>query len=150
MADDFSNAIAITLGSARMMMSVAQALKDMDERIKVINAVFEVSEKLMDATAVAMAAQEKQTTLTQRIAELEKENEQLKNWDTEREQYALVEPNPGFFAYCRKPEIETSEPVHHLCANCFTKYEKAILQLERTSLSSQYCCLRCDRKIMVR
>lgn len=94
-----------------------------------------------------MSAQEKQAALAQRVTELEKENERLKNWNAEREQYALVELRSGFFAYCRKPEVETFEPVHHLCANCFTKHEKSILQVEMQGHARGYRCLRCASKV---
>lgn len=106
-------------------------------------AVYEVSSKLLAVQSVALEAQEKQATFAERIRELEKEIVELKNWDREKERYQLTQISGGLLAYSLKPGMEDGEPPHNLCANCYHKGEKSILQYE-SALSKMYRCPRCQ------
>jgi hypothetical protein len=108
-------------------------------------AVADVHAKLMPFLSAAVEAKEKELALNHRISELEKENMALKDWNQEAERYALSEITPGILAYCLKPGMEYGEPPHQLCANCFTKREKSILQAAPSRVPlARYFCPRCQ------
>jgi hypothetical protein len=65
--------------SVRVLADLIQANKSFRNFNELVSAIAEVNTKLIVAQSVAMTSQEKQTTLTQRISELEKENMELKD-----------------------------------------------------------------------
>lgn len=141
--------ITAAVQSFRAVSDLIQANHTLRNFNELVTAVYEVNAKLLAVQSVALTSQEKQATLTQRISELEKENMELKNWDRERERYELAEITTGMFAYRLKPGMEAGEPLHHLCANCFTKGEKAILQF-LSFPDKMYRCQRCGSIMPVR
>lgn len=90
-------------------------------------AIYEQKIKLMTAVDLAIATQEKQLALAQEVADLKKENEQLKDWNREKERYTRTHIAPGIPAYVLKPGLEQDETPHPLCANCFEKGQKSYL-----------------------
>ena len=65
--------------SAKALFEVVKANKGLAEYNEIVAAVSEVNTKFMSATGVALASQEKQMSLTNRVSELEKEIVKLKN-----------------------------------------------------------------------
>src|SRR5262249_40930367 len=57
----------------------------------------------------------------------------MKAWDTEKQKYELKEVSPHAFAYVKRPGVETTEPVHWLCATCFEHSRRSILQNRGTA-----------------
>jgi hypothetical protein len=66
------------------------------------------------------------------------------------ERYRLTMPSTGVYAYGLKPGMEQDEPPHLLCANCFTKSEKSILQFSQDKHSAIGSCPRCKNDIHIR
>lgn len=139
------------LQSFNTLKNLISANKSLSNYNELVAAVSEVYAKLITAQSVAMASQEKQSTLTQRITELEKEIMQLKDWNREAERYQLTELTSGVFAYMVKSGMENGEPSHYLCANCFSQREKTILHLDDpgTMVRCFYFCPRCNGKFYV-
>lgn len=140
----------------RVLFDFVKANKELAAYNDLIAALSEVNTELITSQAATVAAQreslalqEKQFTFTQTIRELEEKIGQMEDWNSERECYELAEVTPGFFAYRLKPEMEANEIPHPLCANCFSKGEKSILQFERTQLYRRYCCSCCKTQTMV-
>jgi uncharacterized protein YaaR (DUF327 family) len=69
MIAEFSAAIQ----SAKALGELVKAAHGLTNYNEFVTAVYEVNAKLMDATAVALSSQERQTALTARVAELENE-----------------------------------------------------------------------------
>jgi hypothetical protein len=69
----------------------------------------------------------------------------LKKWETDAAEYELKEVAPGVFAYAFKSTPKSTSPPHWLCANCYEKKEKSILQQGRKSgpLGTPLDCPRC-------
>ncbi|MDK9716700.1 MAG: hypothetical protein OEL57_02190 [Trichlorobacter sp.] len=128
--------------SAKALFEVVKANKGLAEYNEIVAAVSEVNTKLMSATGVALASQEKQVALTSRISELEKEIVKLKNWEREAERYQLTEICSGVFNLTVKPGMENGEPQHKLCTACFMKSKKGYLQ--RSDFNSQGTHYKCD------
>lgn len=129
------------------MLKAGYSVRNANE---VAQRVAEVQSQLMPFLSTAVESQQRELTLTQRIRDLEEENIKLKNWGRERERYGLTEISTGVFAYRLKPGMENSEPAHLLCANCFTKDEKVILQAEAQGETVyRYGCPRCGTKLFM-
>jgi hypothetical protein len=57
---------------------------------------------------------------------------------TEKARYQLREVNTGVFAYVPKQGMEQGEPFHMLCANCYERGEKSILQATQELSGVEY------------
>jgi superfamily II helicase len=129
------------------LVKAARGLKNFNE---LVAAVSEVNARLMEAQAAALLAQEKQSSLANRIGELEKEIMDLENWEREAQRYQLTEIASGVFAYRLKPGVQPPEPSHMLCANCYAKRKKSILQLvNRNDFGEWYICHDCKSEIAI-
>ena len=85
---------------------------------------------ILRAQSSALRAQSEQSTLLERVRELEQKVAEVEAWTVEKQKYQLTEINPGQFAYTLKEHVASTEPPHMLCANCYNHNEKSILQTE--------------------
>ncbi len=111
------------LGIFKTLFDMAKGLKDISDAAIRDRAVIELLEKLM-------AAQLQQTALVERVTELEKEKARFENWESEKQRYELADAGGGSSAYRLKPAMANGEPPHCICANCYQKAHKSILQPE--------------------
>ncbi|MDD5758706.1 MAG: hypothetical protein PHI06_06445 [Desulfobulbaceae bacterium] len=121
--------ISAAIASAKTALDIAKTAHNLSDFNNLVSAISEVNTKLMDATAVALASQEKQSALTNRITELEDQLRQVENWESQMKRYKLHEfPATKALAYALQLGMEDNEPVHYLCTTCVSKREKTILQ----------------------
>ena len=127
------------LTSFKIMLDIAKSIKDMSDASARYAAVIELQEKIL-------SAQEAQSTLVQRIGNLEKEIAQFETWATEKQRYALTDYGGGTFACALKPEEARGEPPHRICANCYQHERKSILQtIGECSGQELVHCQSCDK-----
>jgi hypothetical protein len=67
-------------------------------------------------------------TLLEEIRALKEKMAKLEAWEAEQKRYQLTDFGGGTFAYVLKPDAANGEPPHQLCATCFNKGQKTILQ----------------------
>jgi hypothetical protein len=135
--------------AAKALFEVVKANKGLAEYNEIVAAVSEVNTKLMSATGVALASQEKQMSLTNRIGDLEKEIVELKNWNRETERYELSEIGTRVYAFSLKPGMEKTEPPHKLCTACFGKRQKGYLQFSGIDgYGEHFKCNVCNNEII--
>ena len=147
--------IAELLGAAQSvqalstLLSAANGLANYNE---IVSAVSEVNTKLMQANAVALSSQEKQSSLAAKVYELEQEVVSLKNWEAEKQKYELKEIARGVFARTEKGVMGTLQSSHKFCATCFEKHIKSPLQQENVTEGRQLSltCHTCKAKIIFR
>jgi hypothetical protein len=120
--------ISAAIQSAKALGELVKAAHGLANYNEFVTAVYEVNAKLMDATAVALASQEKQSSLVNRVAELEDELRELKNLERDAQRYQLTKFAFGGYAYSIKAGMENAEPPHYLCAACMNLRKKSILQ----------------------
>jgi DNA-directed RNA polymerase subunit M/transcription elongation factor TFIIS len=74
---------------------------------------------------------------------------QAQDWENKTApQYGLAELATGVFVYALKTVEGGGQPPHYLCANCFNKQQKSILQRSRRNpLGTFYKCDRCGSEI---
>jgi len=114
------------LGALKTAFDIAKGLKDIDDAARRNAAVIELQEKIL-------AAREAQSALLDRVSELEEKVAGFETWDTEKKRYELkqlVRSGPSF-AYALKPDAQPPETFHCICATCYQKRVKSILQFAR-------------------
>ncbi|HXL68809.1 MAG TPA: hypothetical protein VN930_08625 [Xanthobacteraceae bacterium] len=117
------------LSALKTAFDLAKGLKDIDDAARRNAAVIELQEKIL-------VAREAQSALLDRVGELEKEVASFETWNAEKQRYQLKQLARGgaALAYALKPDAQPSEPFHCICASCYQRRIKSILQFERTVL----------------
>jgi hypothetical protein len=73
------------------------------------------------------AIQNQNASLLRDKDDLEKKIVSMKNWDAEKQRYALVTVFDGITVYALKESVSQGEAPHHLCTNCFNNGKKSFL-----------------------
>ena len=103
--------------------------------------------QLTDVQLTVLELQDQLGTASQRVQEMEKENERLRDWTSEREKYELKEMGPQAFAYVLK-DTQGDGPTPRLCAHCFENAERSILQSAGFySVNQVLECPRCKNQV---
>ena len=111
--------------------------------------VGELNEIIIDAQERVFAVNEERSTLMDRVGLLEGEVARFEDWDSEKQRYQLTDFGSGTFAYSLKTDQVGQEPAHRICANCYQKREKSILQFDvRANGRDHYDCPSCGTKFM--
>ena len=74
----------------------------------------------------------------QRVSDLEKEVARFEEWAAEKKRYQLTDYGGATFAYALKPDAANGEPPHRLCAPCYQKGHKSILQFSNRGAGQDY------------
>ena len=109
------------LGALKTAFDMAKGLKDINDATIRNGAVIELEEKIL-------AAREAQSTLLDRVSELENEVTRLKDWEADKKRYQLADIGKGVVALALKPTMSNGEPMHYICADCAAKGKKSHLQ----------------------
>jgi len=110
--------------------------------------VIELQSAILAAQTSALAAQSEQSSMIQRIRDLEEEIARVKAWKETAERYQLVSPWTGAFVYALKKQSGSTEPPHWLCQKCYEDGNKSILQRAADSaVTWAYNCSRCNTKL---
>jgi hypothetical protein len=136
--------IVSAIESAKALRELLKAANSLSNYNEIVAAVSEVSAKLMDATGVALASQEKQSLLAQRVRDLEEELVKLKDWEAQAKNYSLIEVASGVFTYLYKPTMQSDQPRHWACAKCFQERKLFVLQRQHPP---SYLCQNYGSKI---
>lgn len=115
-----------------------QSLNAMTELLKVLNATstqtqintvkLGLQEGLLDAQRALFAAQTAQAADAAHIRELEERIVKLNDWEFEKQRYELKAIDSRAFAYMFRSGMNTGEPSHWLCTNCFENGKRSVLQ----------------------
>jgi len=119
--------IAAAIGGLKSASDIARGLLDVRDATKLQAKVIELNTVILSAQQSALAAQEGEFALLQRVRGLEEEIAKMKDWDAEAKEYERCYPAPGIVAFRLKSEAQAPEPSHHLCANCFAQRRTSYL-----------------------
>jgi hypothetical protein len=129
------------LSAFKTALDIAKGLKNISDTAARNMAVVELTEKIL-------TAQESQTTLLNRVSELEKELVHLKEWEADKKRYQLTDIGKGVVALVLKPSMSNGEAMHYLCADCAIKGQKSYLQPHvRGPYYDQYKCNGCGFEV---
>lgn len=138
----------VSLGKSAASRSVP------DDFAESLNAkIVEMQREVMAAQSCALTAQAAHASLTESERELKATIAEFESWETEKSRYELHETGtPGYsgLAYSLRDEyVKASEPIHHICPNCYEDRKKSILQLPANQRKATYflICPRCETAI---
>ena len=135
-------AVASSLKTAGDITKTAIGLRDAQAlQAKII----ELNHVIIAAQSSAISAHLAQTSLVERIRELETKLAQLEGWEVEKKRYALKDYGGDTFAYELKSDAAEGEPSDRICAACYQQGNKSILQFKDKTYARQdaYECPAC-------
>ena len=146
------NELMMASQSVQALGTLLKAANGLANYNEIVAKVSDVNSKLMGANAVALAAQEKQSSLATKVQELEGEVAKLKDWSVEAERYEVKEVATGVFAYLGKGQAVKLQSAQKLCANCFNQGTKSLLQQQHVEVGRQLSlvCHRCKANVVFR
>jgi len=118
----------------------------------------ELMSKILEVQTFAFEEQLVKKSLSEQIGALEKEILNFKNWEAEKTKYYLRSIGLGAVVYALKDEpMNEGEPFHQICAHCYEKQCKSILQFEsvnnaidcRPHVYYNLVCNNCKSKIQI-
>ncbi len=119
--------------------SAVKTLKSIDDRVKLNEAIYSVQESLLSAQQMALDSQQEMTAIVEAKGALEKEIASLRTFEAEKARYAMHETEAGGITYLVKEDARNGEPSHHICAACYQKSVKSVLQLKGLNLFCGQC-----------
>lgn len=133
------------LTSARTAVEIVQALRSFKSSDPEVQAkLLELYSALIDTQQALLEGQQQQSELLEENKLLKSQIAKLEAWEGERMRYELIEFSEGLLVYRLKPEQANGEPQHMLCAHCFNRGHKSLLQLKSKGLaSSVFECHSC-------
>ena len=120
----------------------AQKLIGLRDTAKFGDAIIELQGQIMAAQQGALAAHQREASMAEEIRDLKTRMAELETWDTEKQRYELTDFGGETFAYALKPDMSAGEPSHRICADCYQKGQKSILQFQGKTVTYQdhYSC----------
>jgi hypothetical protein len=144
------SAIGTLISSFSAAQNIAKGFLELKTLSDVQSKVIELQSVILSAQTSALTAQAEHASLARRAEDLQRELESLREWGRERNRYALKQLEHGVFVYELSPSDSKGEPIHWLCANCFSQGHKSILQfVGNFHGSAKHSCPRCETEISV-
>jgi len=141
---------ATVSGSLKTAAETVKGLINLRDEAVFRSKAIELQGQISAALADAIAAYESQMAQLQKVQGLEKEVADLKTWNAEKDRYELVALAPNVVAFAIKESMRGSGPDHYLCANCFTKGNKAYLQqVTRGQYHDKFRCNECEEELSI-
>jgi septal ring factor EnvC (AmiA/AmiB activator) len=148
---DLTN-ISTALSSLVAAKDIAQSMIGLRDTAAFQEKRLELQSKIMDAQASIFAVNEERAALIKRVSDLEKEIADLETWESEKQRYEMHTVSRfGNFAYVLKESMASGEPTHLICANCYQKRKKSLLQgvVETWQGHRVLICHECGNKIAI-
>lgn len=108
-------------------LDIAQGFQALKTETAINQAVIEIQRGFLEAQRALYEAEMRHSADLRRISGLEEQFIKLKDWQAQKERYELKDTGQGALAYALKNGMETSEPTHWLCPDCYQTGEKSIL-----------------------
>lgn len=146
MTDPVTIFIAAIPGVAKAVAAIAEATDPHKRQAQFA----ELQQALIQLQTNAFSIQTQNLSLLAFKDDLEKQIVQLKNWEAEKQRYALVSIFEGTSSVIAlKESMSNGEPPHWLCPNCFHSGKKSFLHpyREQTPVRFGVCCSACPTKI---
>jgi hypothetical protein len=123
-------AIAQGLNALKATTDIIKAMVGLRDAAQILEKTVELNQKILTAQTALADAQMEQASLIQTIRDREEEIARLIAWDAQKQRYELkdISMGSGSFAYMIKPDAQGGEPLHCLCAYCYERGQKRIMQ----------------------
>ncbi len=120
--------IAAAVTNLKAAGDIAKGMIQLKTTAEIQSKVIELQSVILAAQSSALAAQSDQFSLLEKSRQLESQITEMEAWKKEAERYELTDYGGGTYAYDLKPGKEQGEPPHCICAACYQKGQKSILQ----------------------
>lgn len=117
-----------TISGLKTASDIAKSFLDIKKINDISGKVAELQAVILSAQSSAIEANSAQFAMIEEIRALKEEMARIKAWDSQKERYILTSPWAGAFIYSLKESLKESEPPHWICANCYEKGVRSILQ----------------------
>jgi hypothetical protein len=129
---DPGTVITTTLTSVRAITDIARGLKCLKNLSEVQAAAVELNEQIINIQQQLFDANTAMSAQVEHIRELEAQIARMNDWQAQKQRYHLVAPFPACMVYALQESMSGGEPAHYLCAACFQKGHRSILQGRET------------------
>lgn len=116
------------IASLTAAKNIVSSLLELRDSEKITAATMDLKDHLIQTYDYIISEKERMLSLQERISELERECERLKDWSAEKEQYERKAIAQGVFAYMSKDFHGLPQNGYKLCCSCFDKNVKSPLQ----------------------
>jgi hypothetical protein len=139
-----SDPMTLFVGIAAQLKTAAEiaiGLGKLHTMAEVNAKAIELQGAILGLQSDAFAAHSQQSTMVERIRDLEKELARVKAWEETKQRYQLYQPLPGTFVYALKEHGGSAEPAHWICAHCYESGKRSILQFlhQDYSYTNHWC-----------
>lgn len=122
-------AIAGAMSSLKAMKDIAEAMIGLRDAKAFQSKRVELYSLIISTQSAVFAVNEERAALVEEVSEFKKKVADLEAWETEKQRYELKRVSSfGSFAYSVKEAVAGSEPPHYICAACYERGKKSILQ----------------------
>jgi hypothetical protein len=136
------------INGIKVAMDIAKGVSSLKTETEINQAVIDIQRALLDAQAGAFEDRHSIARLTDEINDLKNQLLAKADWKKEQERYVLTESEKGTFFYQLKTECADGEVLHRLCATCFVKGTKSILQTTQKARGGEVVqCQTCDKEL---
>lgn len=140
------------ISSAKSAFDMAKTVKDLaptsKDQIDFTKRSIDLANMVIALQDAVSAHQNTVSLLETEIRDLKEKVAHLENNSHDLGKYRLKEIATGVLVYWREIDVDSTEPSHYLCANCFTQGKKSILQLKSPGVGGHfYHCHLCDSEI---
>lgn len=122
-------ALSMGEGAAGLLTASTSAIKGVVELVRKPNPdLVEIKSLAADAIDKLLEAKSAQMAMQDKLLKLEDELRKRDQFQQEAQRYALVKTELGGLVYTLKPDEARGQPAHDLCAACFDREIKSMLQ----------------------
>ena len=137
--------VGLAGGSLSGVKSITEIAKDIKDLVSKPNPdLSEINLRLVGLMDQLLAAKQAQMTLQNALLDLQREQQRLDRFSQEATRYQMAKTDMGGLVYTLKPGHENGEPPHDLCASCFQRGQKSILQ--RVGFNTLGCS-QCNERV---
>lgn len=127
MSDDPSTLMSL-VALAGQALPFVKSIADITGDAKIKNATSQLFDRLLAIQKLALDGQQATAEMQQKIAQITAELDRYRDWETLARSYQLHETAGGSILFAKNRKSDTTEPMHYLCPNCFSKREQSFLQ----------------------
>ena len=138
-------AVAVSLAPA---INGFKALRDLVKGEEAKAQVTELYDIIIAAQASALESYINQTSMINRIHDLEEQMRNKEAWEAEKKRYELKSPFAGSMVYALKESMKSGEEAHYLCTRCYKDGKPSILQNGKgKDLHTSFVCPVCGTEL---